>query len=355
MRFEIVKSWEALKEFKPAWYELALRSSTNSIFQTFEWHEAWVRTFAPEVLIILGFEGDVLKIIAPLESFIDKRYGAALRLIGTGNYFSDYADLIYQSGDYKSLTLFARYLAASSWNQFDLFNLVQSSDTLKHLERSAKELNLLFFKRRLYSAPTSHLLDPKRTKEILNKESLKRHAKGLAKRGVVEFRHITNREEILSKLPIFFKQHQGRRGLVSDQSLFDLKENQCFYEELVRELNPDKQLRFSELTLNSVPIAFHFGFEFNKRLIWYKPSFDAALSRLSPGEVLIKNLFEYAIANNLSELDFGVGDESFKLRFADEIRSIYRVILFRKRSDLIVERVLLIGRRIKAAILDRLF
>jgi CelD/BcsL family acetyltransferase involved in cellulose biosynthesis len=84
---------------------------------------------------------------------------------------------------------------------------------------------------------------------------------------------------------------------------------------------------------NGAPLAFHFGFEYRRGFIWYKPTFDIQFASRSPGEVLIKFLLEDAIKKNLEEFDFTVGSESFKYRFANRIRSNSRVIAFRSTVD----------------------
>ena len=64
------------------------------------------------------------------------------------------------------------------------------------------------------------------------------------------------------------------------------------------------------------PIAFHFGFSFAGNYLWYKPSFEIALARKSPGEVLLRQLLLAAVQENAYVFDFGLGDEAFKHRFA---------------------------------------
>jgi CelD/BcsL family acetyltransferase involved in cellulose biosynthesis len=63
-------------------------------------------------------------------------------------------------------------------------------------------------------------------------------------------------------------------------------------------------------------------------LYWYKPSFDPAYSRHSPGLVLLHYLVKDAVERGLDEFDFTVGAESFKLRFANEIRTNARFRVF---------------------------
>jgi CelD/BcsL family acetyltransferase involved in cellulose biosynthesis len=94
---------------------------------------------------------------------------------------------------------------------------------------------------------------------------------------------------------------------------------------------PTGYLRFAVVSLDGEAIAYHLGFECNGRFIWYKPTFEVALARHSPGEVLIKFLLEDAAARGLLEFDFGPGEEAFKYRFSNSTRSIRSAHVYRDR------------------------
>jgi CelD/BcsL family acetyltransferase involved in cellulose biosynthesis len=146
--------------------------------------------------------------------------------------------------------------------------------------------------------------------------------------GNVVFRHLESRGEIKSRLPEFYLQHIGRRALVGDESLFCRAESRTFYEALVDELDPEHELRFAVVELDGRTIAFHFGFECNGKFVWYKPAFDVDLRHYSPGEVLLRELFEYAGHRGLREFDFTVGGEAFKRRFANRTRHNHTMFLY---------------------------
>ena len=101
---------------------------------------------------------------------------------------------------------------------------------------------------------------------------------------------------------------------------------------------------------NGAPLAFHFGFEYRRRFIWYKPAFDVRFAARSPGEVLLKFLLDDAIGKGLEEFDFTVGSEAFKYRFSNLSRSNDRIIVFRSASDYWIHR----GRRGAKSILKKL-
>jgi len=104
---------------------------------------------------------------------------------------------------------------------------------------------------------------------------------------------------------------------------------------------------------NGAPLAFHFGFEYRRRFIWYKPTFDVQFASRSPGEVLIKFLLEDAIEKKLEEFDFTVGSESFKYRFANRIRFNNRLIVFHYAGDYWIQRGICLGKSILRKLLKR--
>ena len=94
-------------------------------------------------------------------------------------------------------------------------------------------------------------------------------------------------------------------------------------------------------------IAFHFGFLYNKKFLWYKPSFDVRLAKHSPGEVLLKELLEYAYARGCEEFDFSIGEEPFKKRFANILRKNYSYKIFKSSGPFYLDRVAAVLKKIK--------
>jgi len=87
------------------------------------------------------------------------------------------------------------------------------------------------------------------------------------------------------------------------------------------------------VSLDGEAIAYHLGFECNGRFIWYKPTFEVALARHAPGEVLIKFLLEEASARGLLEFVFGPGEEPFKYRFSNPLECLVATILSAQCTD----------------------
>jgi hypothetical protein len=94
---------------------------------------------------------------------------------------------------------------------------------------------------------------------------------------------------------------------------------------------PRGWLSFSVVELDGEPLAFHFGFVYRGRLVWYKPSYNVSFAKYSPGLLLIRFLAEYALAEGIDELDFTIGNEAFKQRFTNAERINCDLVFFRRR------------------------
>ncbi len=164
-------------------------------------------------------------------------------------------------------------------------------------------------------------MDMRLVEDRLRKKSLRRHERGLARQGTVTTETLTTADEILPLLDaFFFDQHVARWKSAGVESLFTQAVNRDFYRAVTRHLSATGQLRFTVIRLDGAPIAAHFGFLQAGRFIWYKPSYEPTLSKLSPGEVLIKQLLELAKREGAREFDFTIGSEPFKFRFASGVR-----------------------------------
>ncbi len=358
-RLEVLSRWEEVEERASLWNDLLQRSETVTVFQTYEWHASWWKTIGQpsgvQLRVLWITRGDQVVAIAPLgvegpeswkhrvrplDSISSVTKKETLCFLGTSNFASDYADFIVDAKCASSVrevfTWVETWLSESDvrWErQADFFNLPTSSSTLPILQSRFSERGNRFSSwvtaeapARLFSPHTGEGLHE--NLQLLNKKSLKRHFRAFEARGKLEFRHLDDAAEIQSHLENFFRQHRERRRLAGDQSQFQHASEREFYRELVRRLLPEGWLRFAIVTWNREVIAYHFGFEYGGKFIWYKPTFNAKYAKQSPGEVLLRFLFEYAIEKGLQEFDFTVGEEPFKYRFANVVRSNRRVVLF---------------------------
>jgi CelD/BcsL family acetyltransferase involved in cellulose biosynthesis len=335
IRISRVDDPEGLWPRKAEWNGLVARSETNTIFQTFEWHASWWKTFGvhAQPLLLLAESGDELVGIAPLMVSEQRLLGCKRRVvefIGAGA--SDYCDFIADPTRYEVLPLMLSWLLENShqWDLLQFSDIPNTSSTLSALSGFFNEHRYPADTRLLYEAPTRLFGDPAQDQQLVRKKSLRRHYNYFQRSGQLEFKHCHTAEEIMGYLDLFFEQHIQRRALTDTPSLFLDGQQRAFYREVVQRLAPTGWLLFSVVLFNQTPLAFHFGFEYGNRIIWYKPAFNVDYADHSPGEVLIKYLLEYALDQGVAEFDFTIGEEAFKYRFANHRRLNYAVRVFRQ-------------------------
>lgn len=304
------------------WNALVASNETNSIFQTRQWFDAWWHTFgdAHELFFLLlrqegriiGFGALMLRRMA---------LGARrLEFVGTGN--ADYQDFVVPECKPAALHAICAFLRehSSRWSSAWLSNVPSQSSTLFHLREAGRRFDLHLVEEGRVRCPALQLSDRQGAEKLLKKYSLKRPLNWFSARGEVRFRNVTSLGEIQDWLPVFFEQHTGRWHAAGRPSLFDASRQRAFYLALAAGLHSAGWLLFSVVEFNGHPIAFHFGFDYCGSLIWYKPSFDVRYAEHSPGLLLTRKIIEDGLQRCKRELDFTIGEEAFKDRFANVSR-----------------------------------
>jgi CelD/BcsL family acetyltransferase involved in cellulose biosynthesis len=353
--------WESLPDLEAAWSDLLARCGSDSVFQTLAWHVCWWRAFrdSHELFVILAFKAEELVGIAPM--MITRQAGllggmrSHVRFIGSSNHASDYCDFIVDAGVPQALPalLDAINVGAGGFDRLDLSHFPSHSPNKPVFLEYLRGRDARFTVEFQAEAPVRMLGDTQADRKAANKSSLKRHTKFFEKSGELRFHQCASEPEILGYLDAFFDQHKARRARTDSPSQFFDPAQQLFYRELVTQAFRYGWLRFDVVLFDGAPLAFHFGFEYRRRFIWYKPAFDVRFAAKSPGEVLLKFLLDDAIDKALEEFDFTVGSESFKHRFATLTRSNDRIIVFRTAGDYWVHRGLTRGKSMLKNLLRR--
>ncbi len=300
------------------WTRLLRRGDTDTVFLTWTWQRVWWEVFGRGQLLLVVAErqGEPVA-LAPL--FCD---GGMVFFVGSGG--SDYLDFIgdtSEAGVLESLLDAARS-EAHGFVGFRFYHVPNRSQTGERLEQAADALGLNLFDEGASPTPVLDMHDPAGAVAAASKKSLLRHQRSLAKSGALQTAHIREAAAIRPHLDGFFQQHIDRWAATSTPSLFQDPAWRTFYIRLTEAAGDVSWLRFTRVEWNERPIAYHFGFYYHDEYLWYKPTFDIELARQSPGEVLLRQLLLAAIEEEARAFDFGLGDESFKLRFATHIRHV---------------------------------
>lgn len=310
-------------EIEPeAWDELVARSDFPSVFQSYGWLKSWWDTFREpswELVLLIAMDGPRLVGLAPLYSapYGGPDHRRCVRFVGYEH--SDYSTVIVDRNRLDVLDWFLDGISRLT----AVYGCVELADVPARSACGAKLLE----KSRAFGGAVDLLettvcprltLDGQRLEAVLKKESLRRHTQKLQKLGRVTVEHLSDPAAIAPLLDGFFQQHVERWRMTRYPSLFLKEQNREFYRRFVEALAPGGHVVFTVVRLNDRPVACHLGFRSGGEFYWYKPTFDVCLAQVSPGEVLLRELFVMAGQGGYTAFDFLRGDEAFKGRFASE-------------------------------------
>ena len=333
MQFVISRRLAELPVSREQWNALVAESPGATIFQTYEWFECWWTAFGRDrqLFLLTAWDGDAVAGIAPL--MIERRAGLRhLEFVGSLN--ADYQDFILGRRGDQLLAEFARYLfrQRDAWDMMVLRNVPMDSATVRLFPDEMRVLGLGSTDQERVACPTLHIAG--RTAEIrrlVDGYGFRRRVRRLQQHGELKFVRCSSPEQVNHYLPLFFDQYVERRRGSRAAEAFMRPNVRAFYLALAEAMLPRGWLHFSVLECADRPAAFHFGFEFGGRLYWYKPSFDPKLAQQSPGTVLLSYLIRDAVQSGLDELDFTVGAEPFKYRYASTQRVNANIRVFSRR------------------------
>jgi CelD/BcsL family acetyltransferase involved in cellulose biosynthesis len=322
-RVELVTRRSEIPLDSEQWNALVAANETNTVFQTYEWFDAWWEAMGEgrELFFIVIREGDAVCGFAPLTRRRSQFGWRLLEFAGTGN--ADYQDFILPRDKPRQLAAVCEFLRSRrfSWERLALSNVPSHSSTHTQLLAAAASTGLSLVDEVKVLCPTLLLMpDPTPARRMIEKYSLRRPLNWFRKHGEVNFRHVTSRDEIEKLLPTFFDQHRRRWANVGKPSLFSDARQTRFFELLARGMHAHGWLQFSIVEFNGEPIACHFGFDYCGCVTWYKPSFETRFAGHSPGLLLTRQLIEDGLRRSRRELDFTIGDEAFKERFSSHQR-----------------------------------
>ena len=312
------------------WNSLWKRSGNPSVFARYEWASAWCRAFGADSVIRVYTAWIDSTLVGALPTMWPQHRQAPVVLIG--DWHADYAGMLIDRQVPEAFPALLEAVCAEvpASGRFSIAEVRSDSSYREELERRCSAPGSRWLRIEQTNCPRTEIT-PERVQAIINKDSLKRHARKLRKLGDVVVRHEVDPAPILPRLDDFFAQHVARWAHTASPSLFLDERNRVFYRELVKAFAGTGQLVFTEVTLDDRPVAFHLGFLSEGDFIWYKPSFEPELAKVSPGETLLRELFLWALENGLTGFDFTRGGESFKARFATHQRHTATYVYYGNR------------------------
>lgn len=293
------------------WTQLLPLGDTNAICLTREVQRIWWETLGHGRLLLIVAERDGRAVaLAPLFT----SGGMIFNLCP-----EDYLDFVGDISDPEILDALLKEARAQvpDFCGFHFYFIADQSRTGQRLGDAAARLGLTIFDEGALPAPALDMAgQPEAALAATRKKSLVRHEKYFQQHGALEVQHFQDSATILPQLPEFFAQHIARRAITEQPSIFLKPEQRAFYERLTPDVARHGWLRFTRVSWNGRPMAFHLGLCYRGRYLYAIPTFDVELSEHWPGEVLMRQLLLAAIAEGAKTFDFGIGDEAYKYRYA---------------------------------------
>ena len=333
IRVVLSRRLQELPVDRQQWNSLAAASTDSTVFQTYEWFNSWWQAFGNQrqLFVMTAWNRESLVGIAPL--MIERHRGLRyLEFVGSPN--ADYQDFILGSQPEAVLAALATFLATQrhAWDMMALRNLPTESVTSRTLPGLLDAIGIDTTDVERIACPTLEIAaQPDEIRRRLDAYSFRRRIRRLSSLGELKYTRCSTTEELQRYLSPFFAQYSEQRAGSAAARFLGRREVRAFYAALAHVMLPQGWLHFSVLECGGRPVAFHFGFEYGGRLYWYKPCYDPAVARMSPGKVLLSYLIRDALDRNLDELDFTVGAEPFKYRFTRSQRTNVTLRAFSRR------------------------
>lgn len=320
-----ISTFEELSKYKQDWGFLLEKSETNVVYLAYDWVVSCWKVFGQRnklIVLITENDGEVVG-IAPLAITVQKRFGHQRRMIEfVSTIWADYNDIIVSRKN-KPIVLEAifSYLCSikDRWDVIKLNDIPSESSTASICKDKLSGY-FRFFKITDSSVCPQLLFEGSHDrikKNILRRKDFKYRHNWLKRRGNLVYRDCESAEEILSLINTYFDYHISRWEPTETKSLFYSEINREFFRALVENMFNTGHLKFSVLSLNNLPVAFCFGFEYNKMVIRYKSTFNNAFRKRSVGLVLLKLMIEEAMKKGLRGIDYVRGAEDYKFQFSN--------------------------------------
>jgi CelD/BcsL family acetyltransferase involved in cellulose biosynthesis len=150
----------------------------------------------------------------------------------------------------------------------------------------------------------------------------KRSRKRLSEFGPLTFSIASTGTEVERVLAIFLEQKSRRYQATLGRAGFDVPGQTAYYAELAKRCG-GKGVQLAYLSLGEQVIATALNLISGRRLYYMMCAYDDGKYRkYSPGRLLLEDLIDWSLRNDIDVFDFGIGDESYKLRWRQEDRSL---------------------------------
>ncbi len=325
-----------LSQLEIEWKALTEKCTSTTIYQTWEWNDAWWRVYHGRkklYLLEVRHSGELIG-LAPF--YVSRHLGTPFRrlaFLGTGA--ADYLDLTVNDNFLTEVTG-----AVLDWlhhsREFDLVDMQQLRPNA--IVKQAIQNDPLQSQRNPICA--THQMEP--CPYITLQENFKEFLDSLSKkmRSNINYyeRHLmklhTSAEiqlvdpvDLDKSMDALFDLHQRRWKARMLPGVMGGARTQRFHKLVAQRFQENGWLRLHVIKIESRPVSALYCFKYRARYYYYLGGFDPEHSKLSLGTVLTARAIKDAIAEGCTEFDFLRGAEPYKLKWTSEERWNERVLI----------------------------
>jgi CelD/BcsL family acetyltransferase involved in cellulose biosynthesis len=319
---------------EPIWDSFVKARNDLSAFSSFAWHKSWWQSVGSHrtdlkfgwIEVVNSGNGNTIGVI-PL---MYVRQDGQKWIVSHSSPFADYFDIICKSGDeLRCSSALLRYLRQKDTHYKRLEFHCLRADSLTALALQ----NCIPFRSLLTSnGPPCPVLDfgcEVSFKRAVTKRTTERKKRQLKRLGKVEFGQIFEKSKIMAHFERFAQWHEQRWSRHPKAiGLFSDSEVKRFFLMLVNTMTNQRQLMFSTLSLDEIPIAMFWGFLSARGYEYYRSAFNPSFEQFSPGAILLDYLIRFCAKSNLQLFDFLRGNYRFKYRYANREIAMVNFTIF---------------------------
>ena len=337
LQYQVYRNIDDVPMTDESWDALVNDAGFCGVFLQRFWVRTWWQHFgsAYDLCFVTAEESGRVIGFAPL--MIDG--SGALRFIGDLN--ADYLGFVVPRDRTDLVDGFLEFVSGSdqAWTDAHLRNIPQEAMRNREFMQMCRKRGLFPWNNYSVQAPYLQIAgNQEGIDKLFSKYSFRRSEKQLARNGEIRFEIFVDSAQAGPYWQAFAEQHIDRCNKGRRESSFSDPAYLPYLKALFDADPTHSRVHFSALFIADRPVAFHFGFVSQNRLLWYKPSFDTSISKGSPGVALIHRLVRHAQAVGIAELDFTIGEEPFKDRFCSGKREVNTFRLHRSRWQYMTDR-----------------
>jgi CelD/BcsL family acetyltransferase involved in cellulose biosynthesis len=328
-----------LEKMRSAWQAVFSADPAASVYQSWEWQEAWWRHFgARKRLHLLRFveEGRLVG-LAPL--YVSRHLCTPFRRLawcGTGP--SDYLGLLAEPGRHAecAVKLFQHLRQWRGYDLADLQQLAPENPVLHEAEHRISQAEPGIATAEMEPCPMLPLAETwEATAAQLGKKTRSNigyYERLLLRDHPAAETRLTSAEELEEAMDALFELHQARwrgRGLPGVMGGSRIRR---FHLETARRFDENGWLRLHRLIIEGRDTASLYCFAHRGRTYYYLGGFDPALGRYSLGTILTAAAVRQAVREGHETFDFLRGAEPYKQKWKPHNPINRRVLIWRPGS-----------------------